>query len=41
MWMNLCMEPVMELDSYKFVYDESVFESVFESVINSVYESGI
>jgi hypothetical protein len=20
MWMNLCMEPVMELDRYKFVY---------------------
>jgi hypothetical protein len=25
MWMNLCMEHVMELDRYKSAYDESVY----------------
>jgi hypothetical protein len=25
MWMNMCMEPVMELIRYKYVYDESVY----------------
>jgi hypothetical protein len=33
MWMNLCMEPVMELDMYKSVYAICVY-SVFE---NSIY----
>jgi hypothetical protein len=25
MWMNMCIEPVMELDRYKSMYYESVY----------------
>jgi hypothetical protein len=47
MWMNLCMEPVMELVMYKSVYAicvnlcmKSVYNLCIESVFeNSVYES--
>jgi hypothetical protein len=52
MWMNMCMEPVMELIRYKSVYYESVYGiCVWICVLNlllilymnleSKYESGI